>query len=355
MAEAEAVQPKRGPEMSSLPEGTMDVEKTAADYYFDSYSHFGIHEEMLKDKVRTNTYRKSILDNKHLFKNKIVLDVGCGTGILSMFASNAGAKHVFGVDCADIANSAKKIIIENGFEGKITIIKGKLEEIDLPVDKVDIIISEWMGYFLLYESMMDTVLVARDKWLKKDGLLFPDKARMHICGIQDAEYRQQKLEFWDDVYGYKMSCFKATVLAEPLVDIVPPTQIISSVETFMEVDLYTVKVEDLDFTSTFQLEFKQREFCHALTAWFDVSFSKCHVPVGFSTAPFTEYTHWKQTVFYITEPLRVVQGQKLKGTITVKKNKGNHRDLNIDLRLHNAVYNEETKAFDPITQTYLMR
>jgi len=48
---------------------------------------------------------------------------------------------------------------------EITLIKGKMEEVELPVEKVDIIISEWMGYFLLYESMLDTVLVARDKYL----------------------------------------------------------------------------------------------------------------------------------------------------------------------------------------------
>jgi len=343
------------PNVVTLPEGTMDVEKTASDYYFDSYSHFGIHEEMLKDKVRTNTYRKSILNNKHLFKNKIVLDVGCGTGILSMFAADAGARHVYGVDCADIANSAKTIIKENGFEGRITIIKGKVEEIALPVEKVDIIISEWMGYFLLYESMMDTVLMARDKWLKEGGMLFPDKARMHICGIQDGEYRQQKLDFWDDVYGYKMSCFKATAIAEPLVDVVPPTQIISSVQNFMEIDLYTVKVEDLDFSAEFEIEFKQKEFCHALTAWFDVQFSKCHVPVGFTTAPFAEYTHWKQTVFYINEPLRVTNGQKLAGKITVKKSPGNHRDLNIEIVMDKAYRDEETGEWSPCAQKYLMR
>ena len=49
---------------------------------------------MLKDEVRTLTYRNSMYHNKHLFKDKIVLDVGCGTGILSMFAAKAGAKHV---------------------------------------------------------------------------------------------------------------------------------------------------------------------------------------------------------------------------------------------------------------------
>ena len=67
---------------------------TSKDYYFDSYAHFGIHEEMLKDEVRTLTYRNSMWHNKHLFKDKIVLDVGCGTGILSMFAAKAGAKMV---------------------------------------------------------------------------------------------------------------------------------------------------------------------------------------------------------------------------------------------------------------------
>jgi len=65
---------------------------TSSDYYSDSYAHFGIHEEMIKDEVRTNAYRNAIVNNKHLFKDKIVMDVGCGTGILSMFAAKAGAK-----------------------------------------------------------------------------------------------------------------------------------------------------------------------------------------------------------------------------------------------------------------------
>ncbi|KAI8885261.1 S-adenosyl-L-methionine-dependent methyltransferase, partial [Backusella circina FSU 941] len=144
---------------------TTPTDLTSKDYYFDSYAHFGIHEEMLKDEVRTISYRDAIYNSAHLFKDKIVLDVGCGTGILSMFAAKAGAKHVYGIDMSNIIHQARVIVNDNNLTDKVTLIQGKMEEVVLPVDKVDIIISEWMGYFLLYESMLDTVLVARDKYL----------------------------------------------------------------------------------------------------------------------------------------------------------------------------------------------
>lgn len=149
--------------MSSFEVNTSAIqsEMTAADYYFDSYSHFGIHEEMLKDEVRTKSYLKAIEQNRHLFQDKIVLDVGAGLGILSMFAARAGAKKVYAVECSGIAEQCKLIIEANGYKDIIEVFHGKMEDIILPVENVDIILSEWMGYFLLYESMLDTVLYAR--------------------------------------------------------------------------------------------------------------------------------------------------------------------------------------------------
>lgn len=78
-------------------------------------SILAIHESMLKDTVRTDAYRDFIYDNKHLFKDKVVLDVGCGTGILSMFCAKAGAKLVIAVDKSSIIEKAREIVYENGF------------------------------------------------------------------------------------------------------------------------------------------------------------------------------------------------------------------------------------------------
>ena len=113
-AKASKVEKDGGSVAKKASEGDEEDGPTAKDYYFDSYSHFGIHEEMLKDTVRTESYRKAITGNKHLFKDKVVLDVGCGTGILSMFAAQAGAKKVIAVECSGIIDSARKIIKANG-------------------------------------------------------------------------------------------------------------------------------------------------------------------------------------------------------------------------------------------------
>ena len=173
-------------------------------HYFSSYDHYSIHEEMLQDTVRTLSYRNAIVQNKELFKGKVVLDVGCGTGILSMFAAKNGAKHVIGVDMSSIIELAQKIVDLNGLSDKITLLRGKLEDITLPVDKVDIIISEWMGYFLLFESMLDTVLYARDRYLVPGGLILPDKCSLHLAGLEDAEYKDEKLNYWLDVLWVRL-------------------------------------------------------------------------------------------------------------------------------------------------------
>ncbi|XP_037508312.1 protein arginine N-methyltransferase 1 isoform X1 [Rhipicephalus sanguineus] len=306
-------------------------EMTSKDYYFDSYAHFGIHEEMLKDEVRTATYRNSMYHNKHLFKGKVVLDVGCGTGILSMFAAKAGAAKVIGIECSGVVEHAERIVHENGMANVVTIVKGKVEEVTLPVDKVDIIISEWMGYCLFYESMLDTVLYARDKWLKPGGLMFPDRATLFLCAIEDRQYKDEKINWWDSVYGFNMSCIRKVAISEPLVDVVDPKQVVTNACLLKEVDLYTVRVEDLSFTSPFHLQVRRDDYIQAFVTFFNVEFTKCHKRTGFSTAPEAAYTHWKQTVFYFDDYMTVKKGEEICGVFSMKPNPKNKRDLDFSI------------------------
>ena len=106
-------------------------------HYFQSYAENGdsrtsnhlvcqltrmtdIHSVMINDKVRTASYAKFILTNQEVFKDAVVMDVGCGTGILSLFAAKAGAKRVFSVDASDIAEKAEQIVKANNLSDVIT-------------------------------------------------------------------------------------------------------------------------------------------------------------------------------------------------------------------------------------------
>merc|ERR1711922_50020 len=102
---------------------------------------------------------------------KTVMDIGAGTGILSLFCKKAGAAKVYAVEASPFVNILREIIELNDDEKVIEVVHGKAEDIDLPT-QVDIIVSEWMGFYLLHESMLDSVIRARDKHLQDDGVMF---------------------------------------------------------------------------------------------------------------------------------------------------------------------------------------
>ncbi|XP_042583101.1 protein arginine N-methyltransferase 3-like isoform X2 [Cyprinus carpio] len=302
----------RGPSRSGA---IAELREDEDEAYFSSYGHYSIHEEMLKDKVRTESYRDFMYRNMDIFKGKVVLDVGCGTGILSMFAAKAGARKVIAVDQSEIIYQAMDIVRSNKLEDTITLIKGRIEEIGLPVEKVDIIISEWMGYFLLFESMLDSVLYARDRYLAEDGLVYPDRCNISLAAVGDTQKHSDRIAFWDAVYDFKMTCMKKAVIPEPVVEMLKPETVISEPVVIRTIDCGSVTVSELEFTEDFSLKITASTFC----------------TVMFSTAPDCTKTHWKQTVFLLESPIPVKTGEELPGQITVHKNRKDPRALLITL------------------------
>ena len=186
----------------------VEVKKQKVDHsqdeYFTSYDSVEVHRLMIRDKPRTEAYRDAILNNSGYFKDKIVMDIGAGTGILSLFAKQAGAKKVYAVEASPLAEVLREIVEINDEEGVIEVVHGKAEEIEVGT-KVDIIISEWMGFYLLHESMLDSVILARDKHLADEGIMLPSHARVLAAPVQLDSWVAEQFTDWHEVYGFDMT------------------------------------------------------------------------------------------------------------------------------------------------------
>lgn len=337
-------------------------------HYFSSYAYNDVHELMLQDTVRTDAYRDFIYDNKHLFAGKIVLDVGCGTGILSLFCAKAGAAKVIAVDNSSIIDKAREIVFENGLSETIQCLRGKIEEVTLPVKKVDIIVSEWMGYCLLYEAMLDSVIWARDRYLDSNGLMVPSHATIQLSLFADDDYISDKFTFWNSVYGFKMSSMLAKAYDDIIVRSVKPGAVPSSSKTVVELPLHAVKKEDLTLISTnFQLGLNESvDQLHGFLIHFDISFTKSRAAnvsdahAHFTTGPAGPETHWQQALALINasknDTLNLDADDQVHGSIKFRKGIDNFRELQIEInwRVQRAKSDGEKFGLEA-GQTWAMR
>lgn len=152
---------------------------------------------LLTDRNRTLKYQYAIF--KAIKKGDIVIDFGCGTGILGFFALQAGAQHIYAIEETPIINHAHKLAQLNNLTEKITFIEKPGLEItkeDIPA-KIDAILSEPMSNLLL-EGNSWSALEHVKQFLKHDGMILPQSASLLIIPVSATpdyyQFSQQVLE-----------------------------------------------------------------------------------------------------------------------------------------------------------------
>eukprot|EP01062_Namystynia_karyoxenos_P081046 TRINITY_DN8838_c0_g1_i2.p2 TRINITY_DN8838_c0_g1~~TRINITY_DN8838_c0_g1_i2.p2 ORF type:complete len:369 (+),score=140.79 TRINITY_DN8838_c0_g1_i2:78-1109(+) len=310
-----------------------------AEWYFDSYSSLPMQEVMLRDGVRTRAYRDAILGNRALFEDAVVIDVGCGTGILSVYAAQAGARAVYAIEASGAAAIAREVVAENSVGDRVRVVHGTVEQLaegdglregpEGPPVQADVLISEWMGFALTVETMLPSVLRARDKWLRPGGRLFPETARLLAAPFADPEP-----DFWDDVHGVKMTCVRPRVAPrgngpDAIFDCVPGSacwlQRPAAVLCDWDLTALSVEAAAAQLEATWEADGGGRRF-DGMCLWFVVAF-----PGGseLTTEPGAPETHWRQTLLFVQPQQRqqVPTGAVLRASLRLGPAEGAPRYL----------------------------
>ncbi|KAF9432974.1 Histone-arginine methyltransferase carm1 [Entomortierella beljakovae] len=367
--------------MSSVPTISDNPSNEARDpAYFGYYAMLQHQQNMLQDTVRTSTYRSAILLNTECFENKLVMDVGAGSGILSYFAVQAGAKKVYAVEASDMASKMKRLVqaaslpagkSKNEFlKDKVEIIQSKIEDPSVVAPQVDTIISEPIGVLLVHERMIESFIYARDKFLKPGGHLFPNKGVMYLAPFTDALLFTEtmgKARFWEQTsfHGVDLTPLfpdaKAEMFGMPIVGHFDPKSLLATpvpgTTDGFEMDFSTITMKTLrDFVVPISWQAQYTGLMHGVAGWFDLLFSgnqgsDLSQPVEMSTGPSAEKTHWQQVRFLFREPLAVNSGQNIRGWMHCVVN--DMRSYTVDIEVIAGQYGElsdPSQPFEPLLE-----
>eukprot|EP00826_Nyctotherus_ovalis_P038932 TRINITY_DN3694_c0_g1_i10.p1 TRINITY_DN3694_c0_g1~~TRINITY_DN3694_c0_g1_i10.p1 ORF type:complete len:336 (-),score=95.08 TRINITY_DN3694_c0_g1_i10:136-1143(-) len=318
--------------------------KGTVEQYFKYYSKLSNQQNMMQDSIRTSYYHDAILKNKADFKDKVVMDVGAGSGILSLFAAKAGAKKVIAVEASSAARSAKILIESNGLSHIIQIMEVCVEDInDKELEKsVDVIVSEPLGTILFNERMLESYVIARDKFLKPGGKMYPSEAFLCVAPFYDERLYNEQLNktiFWNNIsfYGINLNALKNQAVAEkfrqPIIESYDPQTNLAA-DVRYKVDFLTCKLIDLQHINfDFSFDISRVGIIHGVGVWFNACFSGSETTLVLSTSPFSPPTHWYQTRFLLLQPIAVNPGQSVKGNITMNANEEQTLDVKVTLTL----------------------
>jgi SAM-dependent methyltransferase len=284
-----------------------EQDQRAIDYRM-SYRDVAMHKVMLQDIVRTDAYEKAITEVVEPAHR--VLDFGCGTGVLSMFAARAGAKQVIAVDRSPFIQTAQKIAQQNGFD-TIDIYHDDDQSLAL-AEKCDVIVSEWMGHCLFYEAMLEPLLAVRDRYLAKGGVMIPAEVSLHAGLICDEELLDDLSFLQQQPYDIDFDAIAHVPFQQSDLVALDAESLMANTAHLGSLDMHTVgkAVTPRVFSGTVSADEKTEVF--AICGWFS---SQLSAGVTLGTGPNDMATHWDQILFPLPEAFSVDPAREI--TITI--------------------------------------
>jgi SAM-dependent methyltransferase len=263
---------------------------------------------MLTDQARMNAYRRALISTVQ--PNDVVLDLGCGSGILSFFACQAGARMVYAIEAEPVIELAKQVSRHNRLDDRITFLNAHSFRVSLP-ERVDVIVTETMGAFGMDEGMVGSLIDARTRFLRQGGTVIPQRITFFLVPVEMPGFYEHMVQFWmDGSHGVDFSPIRQLAANHFHPIKFHETAYLSEPSPIADADLQKVLRSDIDvhrrFTAT------RAGVCHGLCGWFVAQLTPA---IRLSNGPADQDAHWGSAFFPLQRPVRIQPGTPIEVTM----------------------------------------
>lgn len=263
---------------------------------------FEDYYEMMSDELRIDAYARAI--SAHVKPGDVVIDLGAGLGILSLFAARAGAEKVYAIEKSDAAQLALQIAKANDFEDRIEIVAENSKTFEIP-ERADVLVSETLGSFGIDENTLDFTWDVRERLLKPDAILIPRRLALWLAPSSNTQVRE-RADFWSKVGGFDFSPAREEILSKMSVVTVEPSELLADPELYAAVDLRRHRRATIDQKLRFAIT--RQGTLQGVVGWFQAELAD---DIVIDTSPMAPTTHWKQASLPLPKPIDVIAGDYL--------------------------------------------
>ena len=231
-----------------------------------------------------------------------------------MFAARAGAARVYAVEETSIAVLAQDLVAANGVAEIVHVIHGDVVHIDLP-ERVDVVVSEWLGGFGIDEGMLGPVITARDRWLKPGGVMIPHSVTAWAALVHD-RYLEDMVDFLrDNPYGLRLDDLVHKTVNEVLYS-GSSRHLAADDERSEPARLWTTEAEAISLEQAqapheaeTELPVPDHGSANALALWFSAELA---AGISLSVGPGDPPTHWGMTTAPLSSPVELTPGMAVR-------------------------------------------
>lgn len=283
--------------------------------------HFGMMNDRRRNEAYARALQNVIARERQRRGEVLVLDIGAGSGLLSMLAARAGAGRVVACEMVDvIADQARAIVAHNGYAGRVDVVAAKSTRLEVGKElprRADVLVSEILDVGLLGESVVPVLSHARQELLADDAVMIPFGARVFMLPIESLEIFELFRVRNENTCGFDLTPFNRLSRADY-------DQL--AVRRYRHAAIASATpVFDFDFRREIAHREKTLDFVaerggdiHAWVFWFELQLDE---DTTFDTGPLAPDSCWMQAVQVVERPLPVVAGQhfSVKASHTLKR------------------------------------